>query len=49
MTVSKNAAKAEDSNNAIARMVAEMLLAVAKTGLLRNSEKSVSSKGPTSC
>jgi hypothetical protein len=48
MTVSKNVEKAADSNNAIARMVAEMLLAVEKTGLPRNSGKSVSSKGPKS-
>jgi hypothetical protein len=44
MTVSKNAVKAVDSNNAIARMVAAMLLAEGKTGLPRNSGKSVSSK-----
>ncbi|MFM2233360.1 MAG: hypothetical protein RJB31_2061 [Bacteroidota bacterium] len=34
----------EDSNNAIARMVAEMLSVEEKTGLPRNSGKSVSSK-----
>jgi hypothetical protein len=44
MTGSKNAAKVADSNNAIARMVAEMRSVEEKTGLPRNSEKSVSSK-----